>query len=73
LKTRGSTKIGRLVIEINVKQCKRCGICVEFCNRGVLANGEDGLPEVVNLEQCTLCRLCELRCPDIAIMVKEAT
>jgi len=73
LKTRGSTKTGKLVIEINEKQCKRCGICIEFCNRGVLAKGEDGLPEVVNLERCTLCRLCELRCPDLAIMVKEAT
>ena len=66
------TKVAKR-IEINMKQCGRCAICIEFCSRGVLGKSKDGLPEVVNLEQCTLCRLCELLCPDLCIFVKEET
>jgi NAD-dependent dihydropyrimidine dehydrogenase PreA subunit len=28
--------------------------------------------EVVNLEACTACGLCEIRCPDFAITVTKA-
>lgn len=59
------------VISIDPNLCKRCGICIEFCPRDVLAPGRDGLPGVLSPGSCTLCRLCELRCPDFAIEVEE--
>ena len=60
-----------LAIGIN-DWCKKCGICVHFCPTGVFASGSGGMPVVVNLEACTVCRLCELRCPDFAIRVEAA-
>ena len=51
--------------------CKKCGICVAFCPRGVLALGDDGFPTVKNPDACTACGWCELRCPDFAIMVHK--
>jgi len=57
-------------IEVKEEWCKGCTICVEFCPQDVLAmNG--ALVEVVNLEACTACMLCELRCPDFAITVTD--
>jgi len=55
-------------IDIDLKKCTGCGICVEFCSRGVLALNA-GYAEVVRLDRCTVCRLCELRCPEPAIIV----
>ena len=57
-------------ITIYEKLCKGCEICVEFCPTDVLAmNGP--IVEVVNLEACTACGLCEIRCPDFAITVTK--
>lgn len=57
-------------IEINKKLCKQCEICVHFCPKKVFAVDDDLFPEVVDLEACTGCRLCELKCPDFAINVE---
>ncbi len=59
-------------IFINEKWCKRCGICVEFCPGKVFTMGNLQPPAAMNLEGCTMCRLCEMRCPDYAISVEEA-
>jgi len=57
-------------IEIKVSWCKSCGLCVDYCNLGVLEmNGS--LPKVVKLEKCTRCMQCEVICPDFAITVKD--
>ncbi len=58
-------------IRVNALWCKQCGICVAFCQPGVLKAGRDGVPQVLDLATCTLCLLCELRCPDFAIVVVE--
>lgn len=55
-------------IKINEAWCKDCRICVAFCQPAVLLPGR-GAPRVVNIEECTLCMLCELRCPDFAIEI----
>ncbi len=58
------------VIEIKVSWCKGCGLCVDYCNLGVLEmNGTK--PKVVKLEKCTRCMQCEVICPDFAIRVKD--
>jgi 2-oxoglutarate ferredoxin oxidoreductase subunit delta len=66
------------VIEITVDKafCKGCSLCIENCPRAVLAiSGERGtagflVPEAVKPEACTKCLMCELICPDFAIVVK---
>ena len=51
--------------------CKKCGICIKFCPRGVFdTNGNS--PAVENPERCNQCSLCFHRCPDFAIQVKES-
>jgi NAD-dependent dihydropyrimidine dehydrogenase PreA subunit len=32
---------------------------------------ESGYPEAKNIDDCILCMLCELRCPDFAIKVEK--
>ena len=57
-------------IHVDEDLCKRCGFCIEYCNKRVYEADKDGLPLINNLEECTSCRLCELRCPDFAIKVE---
>ncbi len=52
------------------KWCKECGICIAFCPHKVLGKAPDGSTVVVNPDECTACRWCELHCPDFAITVK---
>jgi indolepyruvate ferredoxin oxidoreductase beta subunit len=51
---------------------KACGICVRVCPEACLAISGADKVEVVRPEACTGCRLCELLCPDFAIMVHTA-
>ncbi|MDP7417634.1 MAG: 4Fe-4S dicluster domain-containing protein, partial [Desulfobacterales bacterium] len=46
-----------------------CGICVEFCPGTVLELDEMDRSVAVRLEDCICCKLCENRCPDLAIEV----
>jgi 2-oxoglutarate ferredoxin oxidoreductase subunit delta len=58
------------VIEVKVSWCKGCGLCVDYCNLGVLEmNGT--LPKVVKVEKCSRCMQCEVICPDFAISVTD--
>jgi 2-oxoglutarate ferredoxin oxidoreductase subunit delta len=56
-------------ININHKWCKKCGLCVEFCPKNVLELA-DGL-QIRDLDACIGCLMCEIHCPDFAIMVKR--
>ena len=55
--------------------CKGCEICVEVCPKDVLKmvvasdRWEGSLVEVVNIDACNACMLCEYQCPDFAIEV----
>lgn len=51
--------------------CKSCGICVAFCPKEVLAMDENRKVYAKAPEKCIACHMCELRCPDFAINVKE--
>jgi len=51
--------------------CKGCGICVAFCPKEVLAMNDECKVFVKYQEKCIACHMCELRCPDFAINVKE--
>ncbi|MEO0026280.1 MAG: 4Fe-4S binding protein [candidate division WOR-3 bacterium] len=52
--------------------CKGCRICVEFCPTDTLGLDERFRIAVLHPERCIGCRMCELRCPDLAIFVTPA-
>ena len=53
--------------------CKRCGICIEFCPKGVYKKGRDGYPIIDDIEKCVECQICAAMCPDLAIITEEKT
>jgi 2-oxoglutarate ferredoxin oxidoreductase subunit alpha len=62
-------------IEIDEELCKGCNICVEMCKRGVFEVSSQlnrrgyYIPVPSSPEQCNLCGLCELLCPELAIIL----
>jgi 2-oxoglutarate ferredoxin oxidoreductase subunit delta len=58
-------------VEVYRGWCKKCGICIAFCPKSALEEGEDSFPVLKYPEKCTACGLCEMRCPDFAIVVAE--
>jgi len=64
-------------IAINRGWCKGCYICVSVCPHRVLEVDQEsfdhGFHPVVAArpEDCTVCRQCELLCPDLAIQVAD--
>lgn len=58
-------------ISFNKGRCKKCGLCVHYCPRGVIARDEQGYPRIAEPEKCKHCYLCFHRCPDFALEVKE--
>jgi len=60
------------MVEINVDagKCNGCETCVDTCPVGVYEM-KDGKSIVVNLEDCLVCRACEMQCPEGAIQVIE--
>jgi 2-oxoglutarate ferredoxin oxidoreductase subunit delta len=51
--------------------CKGCRICVEFCPTGTLDLDDRFKVVVRNPDKCIACRMCEFRCPDMAIYVEK--
>ena len=58
-------------ITIKEEWCKSCEFCVQFCPTEVLQM-KGTVPVVVNFDACTACGLCEVLCPDFAIVVTVA-
>ena len=55
---------------INREWCKGCGICIAFCAKKVLEMDELDKAVPVRTKDCVVCRLCEMRCPDLAIEIE---
>jgi 2-oxoglutarate ferredoxin oxidoreductase subunit delta len=56
---------------INREWCKGCGICVNFCPKNVLELRSEDKAIVARPEDCICCKLCKIRCPDLAIELFE--
>ncbi len=54
---------------ITIGECEYCGKCVEVCPRKILVEGNK--VKVVNVIECSLCRLCEGECDMDAIKVSS--
>lgn len=62
-------------IEIDSRFCKGCMLCQYVCKQGVYELGKERsaldyfMPQPAKIENCHVCRLCELHCPDMALTV----
>lgn len=56
-------------LQVKKEWCKGCNICVAFCPKSVLALDQNNKIEIVDIDSCISCGLCELRCPDFAIFL----
>ncbi|SHJ95226.1 4Fe-4S dicluster domain-containing protein [Desulforamulus aeronauticus] len=63
-------KLPQTKVVVNQAWCKKCGICIAFCNKTVLAFGEGNRVEVAQPEKCVSCGICENFCPDYAITLE---
>ena len=54
-------------VRVNKKLCKKCGICVFMCPKGVFSLFDE---LKVEAERCNGCRRCEVYCPDFAIEIE---
>ncbi|MCP4583830.1 MAG: ferredoxin family protein [candidate division Zixibacteria bacterium] len=65
------------MVELNENLCKGCDICIEFCPFDVFENSEKlnrkgyYVPVIARGDDCTDCRICELMCPELAIIVTK--
>jgi 2-oxoglutarate ferredoxin oxidoreductase subunit delta len=65
-----SVESGKVKINIIPRFCKGCEICVRLCPTQVLGM-EMFKVKVVDVDKCTICMACEVRCPDFAIFVEK--
>jgi 2-oxoglutarate ferredoxin oxidoreductase subunit delta len=64
-------------IYINEDYCKGCNLCLHFCPKNVLETSTKlskrgfSTPVVAYIENCNACGVCELFCPDFAIVIEK--
>ena len=62
-------------LEIDRDRCKACRLCIDVCNKHILALAEDlnakGYHPIAihEPEKCTACALCGIMCPEGALAI----
>ncbi|MGA3111781.1 MAG: 4Fe-4S dicluster domain-containing protein [Candidatus Bathyarchaeia archaeon] len=66
-------KLQKPVILIDTSKCTLCAglICVGVCPQGVLEEGKNRKPQVVDVVECTACGICVNLCPAKAITISK--
>lgn len=65
------------MIKIDSNLCKGCDLCIISCPKDVYGKSNVSntkniyLPNVENEKNCTQCQVCEIICPDQAIVVSD--
>jgi 2-oxoglutarate ferredoxin oxidoreductase subunit delta len=68
--------MNRIVIDRD--RCKACALCIDVCNKHLLALAEElnnkGYHPIAihDMDQCTACGLCAVVCPEGSIAVYKA-
>lgn len=63
-------------ISIDHNVCKGCHLCIDQCPNDVLEVSTNRnskgyvMPAVARIDDCITCMLCEMICPDMAIIVE---
>ena len=71
-------KTGKKIdIYVDDALCKGCDICIELCAENVFNRSENinsrgyYIPIPVGLNKCTGCMICELLCPELAVIIEK--
>ncbi len=62
-------------IIIDDQFCKGCNLCIEVCPGKVFSKSNRrsragySMPQAADWRKCSVCFLCEMTCPDLAITV----
>jgi NAD-dependent dihydropyrimidine dehydrogenase PreA subunit len=66
-------KLQKPIILIDTAKCTPCAglICVGVCPQGVLEEGKNRKPQVVDVVECTRCGVCVNLCPAKAITISK--
>ena len=63
-------------ITVDKMYCKGCDICLSVCPQKIFVSSKkrnnygSNMPDVQNMDKCSVCRMCERMCPDGAIDVE---
>ena len=67
----------RITLFIDESLCKGCDICIELCGEKVFTKSKKinslgyYVPIPMNMERCTGCMICELICPELAVVLEK--